>query len=495
MVPYHIVASQNEEGLIGIHDTLFCECREDLQRFYEITTDTYPETCGGVNILIMGYKTWASIPEAVRPFKGRLSIVVSRDHVITESDAVVQVTSLQKAFDHCAHHARGRVFVIGGQTIFEQCRDDYPQFCHTIYLTQFRETDHRSTAVRIVPTSCRDPGYRYFPAELFQDAIIQYRGPQRESEGILRYPHHEKHTKLYHQLLVYQKERYLNVGESQYLRLLEKIMSQGQRIQTRNAKVYSVFGERMVFDLEQGFPLLTTKRMGYKTILRELLWFISGSTSNRDLQEKHVHIWDQNASKEFLEGRGLDYEEGDLGPVYGFQWRHAGAEYKGCHETYGGKGYDQLKEVIRLLREDPHSRRILMSAWNPRDLDKMALPPCHVMCQFYVNEDRRLDCQLYQRSGDMFLGVPFNIASYAFLTHLIAKVTGYKPGSLLHILGDAHIYECHLEQVKAQIKRIPVEFPNIHLEDSIREIDDIHEDMVHIEQYRAYPRLNASMVA
>jgi len=411
---------------------------------------------------------------------------VSRDHVVEArtDGSVVQVSSLQRAFDYCSHNARGRVFVIGGESLFDQCCKEYPQFCHNLYITHFYDTQKPYYT-----------GYRYLNQDLFQNTTRHYQGPKTYSCCLLNYPLHQKQSQIHQQLIIHQKERHMNAGETQYLRLLEKILHQGQRIQTRNSKVYSVFGERMIFDLEQGFPLLTTKQMGYKTILRELLWFISGSTNNQDLQDNKVHIWDQNASKEFLETRGLDYEEGDLGPVYGFQWRHAGAEYKGCHEDYGGKGYDQLREVIRLLREDPHSRRILMSAWNPTDLDKMALPPCHVMCQFYVNEDKRLDCQLYQRSGDMFLGVPFNIASYSFLTHLIAKITGYKPGCLIHILGDAHIYEEHVEQVNTQVERVPVSFPEIYVDDSLKDIDDIQEHMIHLERYKSYPKISAPMVA
>jgi thymidylate synthase len=333
---------------------------------------------------------------------------------------------------------------------------------------------------------------------LYKDTCRYTEGTKQQSDCFVANPitggawtYHQ----LSHQLVIHSKERYVNQGETQYLRVLRRVLQEGQKVTSRNATVYSLFGERMIFDLEQGFPLLTTKRMGYKTILRELLWFIQGSTDNKLLQEKRVHIWDQNASKEFLQSRDLPYEEGDLGPIYGFQWRHSGAEYKGCHENYGGKGYDQLQEVIRLLRDDPHSRRIVMSAWNPTDLDKMALPPCHVLCQFYVDDDNRLDCQLYQRSGDMFLGVPFNIASYACLTHILAKITGYKPGKLIHILGDAHIYESHIHQVRTQIERVPVRFPNIVLQDSLQTIDTLEEEMISIEGYQSYPSIKGSMVA
>ena len=486
MIYYHIVASQNKNGVIGTNEKLFCECKDDLKRFYQITTATYPE--GDTNILIMGYKTWLSIPESVRPFKKRVSVIVSQNHVVEPGDKVVQATSLQKAFHFCSHNTTGRVFVIGGESIFQQCVNEYRQYCQNLYITHFYDT-----------ASPYYTGYHYLPKELLKNTVKHYQSPKMYSECVLNLPFGTRPCQIQQHLIIHQNPTYINNGENQYLQVLEKVKHHGQRIQSRNSLVYSLFGERMVFDLEEGFPLLTTKKMGYKTILRELLWFIKGSTSNQELQDKRVHIWDQNASKEFLESRNLPYEEGDLGPIYGFQWRHAGAEYKGCHENYGGQGYDQLQQVIHLLKTDPHSRRILMSAWNPTDLDKMALPPCHVMCQFYVDSsnrlENRLDCQLYQRSGDMFLGVPFNIASYAFLTHIIAKLTGYKPGRLIHILGDAHIYETHLEQVTTQLERVPVRFPEIFLHESLQNVDEITEDMIEITGYQSYPKIEGAMVA
>ena len=201
--------------------------------------------------------------------------------------------------------------------------------------------------------------------------------------------------------------------------------------------------------------------MPWKTILRELLWFIIGSTNNQDLQDKKVHIWDANASKEFLETRGLSYEEGDLGPIYGFQWRHFGANYVDHKTDYQGQGVDQLQWIIHEIQTNPTSRRLIMSSWNPVDLDKMALPPCHIMIQFNI-DNQFIDAQLYQRSGDMFLGVPFNISSYSFLLHIIGKITDYIPRYFIHIIGDTHIYKNHIDGLKEQLKRNPL--PLSHLE-------------------------------
>ena len=223
-------------------------------------------------------------------------------------------------------------------------------------------------------------------------------------------------------------------------------------------------------------PLLTTKRTFWRGVAEELLWFIKGSTNANELAEKDVHIWDGNGSRDFLDSRGLNHREvGDLGPVYGFQWRHFGAEYTDMHADYSGKGVDQLADCIDKIKNNPEDRRIIMSAWNPKDLDLMALPPCHMFCQFYVDTDRNeLSCQMYQRSADMGLGVPFNIASYALLTHMIAKVTGRKPGDFVHTIGDAHIYLNHVDALKEQLERNPRAFPKLTFrEDNDKVYDDI----------------------
>lgn len=227
-------------------------------------------------------------------------------------------------------------------------------------------------------------------------------------------------------------------------------------------------------------PLLTTKRVFLRAVIAELLWFIAGSTSSKPLSEQGIKIWDGNGSREFLDKNGLGHrEEGDLGPVYGFQWRHFGADYTDAHADYTGQGVDQLADVIDKLRNRPYDRRIILSAWNPADLTKMALPPCHMFAQFYVSFARpghtqqdhtdgqrprgSLHCILYQRSCDMGLGVPFNIASYALLTHMLAHVCDLTPGSLTHTMGDAHIYLDHIEALKVQLEREPRDFPDLEI--------------------------------
>jgi len=235
----------------------------------------------------------------------------------------------------------------------------------------------------------------------------------------------------------------------------------------------------MCFSLKDGtIPILTTKRVAWKTCLRELFWFIRGDTDNRLLQEKNVKIWNANASREFLDSRGLVHRmENDLGPVYGHQWRFFNAPYTDCDADYSGQGVDQLKSVIDSLKnpETRSSRRMIVSAWNPQQLDEMALPPCHVLMQFNVIGNK-LSCSLYQRSGDVGLGVPFNIASYSFLTHMLAHLCGLEPGDFVYHLGNAHIYDDHIDALAEQAKLTPHEFPKLEIADrNYASIEDYQE--------------------
>lgn len=289
-------------------------------------------------------------------------------------------------------------------------------------------------------------------------------------------------------------DRRLNPNEDQYLKLIEKVIHKGKERDNRTGISGSaLFGEMMTFDLQKGFPLLTTKKMAWKSLVQELLWFIKGDTSAKRLSEKGCKIWNANSSREFLDQRRLGgYAEGDCGPIYGFQWRHFGAEYIDCDEDYTGKGIDQLANCIRLIKEEPNSRRIVMSAWNPVDLQAMVLPPCHMSVQFQV-EDRRLNAILYQRSADVALGVPFNIASYALLVHMIAHVTGLFPGKFVHMLGDVHIYNNHNTGLYKQLQRSPLAPPKLQLNPKITNIDDFTEEDIRLLDYEHHELIKFKM--
>ena len=285
--------------------------------------------------------------------------------------------------------------------------------------------------------------------------------------------------------------------EEQYLQLIRDILSEGVMENGRNGNVLTVFGSAMRFSLENDIiPILTTKKVAWKTCLKELLWFICGDTSNIRLQQQNVKIWNGNGSRDFLDSRGLHHlKEGDLGAVYGHQWRFFNAEYETCDTDYTGKGVDQLQYVIDNLKnpETRNSRRLLVSAWNPCQLDQMALPPCHVLMQFNVIGGDKLSCALYQRSGDVGLGVPFNIASYSFLTHIIAKHCGLKPYEFIYHLGNAHIYDDHIESLKMQVDRKPYEFPTLKIKQQRENINDYTMGDFELSEYKTHETIKMEM--
>lgn len=283
--------------------------------------------------------------------------------------------------------------------------------------------------------------------------------------------------------------------ESQYINLIKHILENGISKDDRTGVgTLSIFSYNMTFNLRESFPLLTTKKVYWKGVVEELLWFISGSTNSNILKEKGVKIWEGNSSREFLDSRGLShYDQGDIGAGYGFQWRHFGAKYTNMYDNYEGKGIDQLKDVIYKIKNTPDDRRIIMSAWNPTDLDKMALPPCHIFVQFWVDTNKKeLHSQMYQRSCDVGLGVPFNIASYALLTCIIAKLCDLTPGDFHYCMGDTHIYKNHIDAMKLQITRVPYDFPKINIK-AITDIDNITADDIELIDYKYYENIKMNM--
>lgn len=317
--------------------------------------------------------------------------------------------------------------------------------------------------------------------------------------------------------------------EHQYLNLIREILANGEHHPDRTGTgTLSLFAPTPLrFSLSRPsditnpssqplsiLPLLTTKRVFLRAVIAELLWFISGSTSSLPLSSAGIKIWDGNGSRAFLDSIGLtDRAEGDLGPVYGFQWRHFGAEYKDAETDYSGQGVDQLAEVIDKLKNKPHDRRIVLSAWNPKDLGKMALPPCHMFAQFYVSYPRsssstrvgvngdatnrprgHLSCQLYQRSCDMGLGVPFNIASYALLTHMLAHVCDLTPGTFIHTMGDSHVYLDHVDALNVQMEREPRNFPELVIgREPGGTIDGWKAEDFEVKGYKPHPSIEMKM--
>jgi thymidylate synthase len=276
----------------------------------------------------------------------------------------------------------------------------------------------------------------------------------------------------------------------QYLDLLQLVLEHGKdRGDRTGTGTRGVFGHQMRFDLRAGFPLLTTKKLHTKSIFHELLWFLHGETHVKPLQDAGVRIWNEWATAEQTARFGRS--EGDLGPIYGHQWRNFGATRR-ADGTYENDGVDQMKRLLHDIVENPNSRRLLVTGWNPKEADQVALPPCHTLFQLYV-QDGELSCQLYQRSADVFLGVPFNIASYALLTIMIAHVTNLRPGDFVHTFGDAHLYKNHLEQAKLQLTREPRKLPTLRIASESRDLFNLRFEDIVLEGYDPHPHIAAEV--
>ena len=304
-----------------------------------------------------------------------------------------------------------------------------------------------------------------------------------------------------------------NKEEEQYLNLIREILVRGTWEEGRNGKTKSIFGHSMRFSLANGkIPILTTKKTAWKTCLKELLWFIHGETDNKLLQDQGVHIWDGNSTREFLDSRGLtNYEVGELGPIYGRQWRQFNSPYitkkdkkfaeglpeneKAYYNIEGG--VDQLQQIIDALKDPKQrtSRRLIMTAWNPCQLDDMALPPCHIFCQFNVHDGNKLSCMMVQRSCDFFIGIPFNVASYSLLTHLIAKHCGLEAYEFVHFMGNCHLYENAIDAAQLQIARKPFEFPTVSITQVRDNINDYQVDDFEIIGYQSHEAIKVAMIA
>ena len=281
-----------------------------------------------------------------------------------------------------------------------------------------------------------------------------------------------------------------NKNEQAYLNLLQQVLSEGTEKGDRTGTgTLSHFGAQLRFDLASGFPLLTTKKVHFKSIVYELLWFLSGSTHVDYLQKNGVRIWNEWATAE--QTARFNRPEGDLGPVYGHQWRNYGAS-KGEDGSYNSDGVDQITQVIEQIKTNPNSRRLIVSGWNPSEAEQVALPPCHTLFQFFV-ADNKLSCQLYQRSADLFLGVPFNIASYALLTHMVAQVCGLEVGEFIWTGGDCHIYQNHREQVELQLTRSLYELPTLTLNPDVKDIFAFTYEDIQVTGYESHPAIKAKV--
>ena len=478
-----IVAAAASSFGIGKNGDIPWYLKGDLAHFRNITSKTSDENKR--NAVIMGRKTWNSIPPKFRPFKNRINVILSRNTNLREElsipDEVLIASSIDEAVTLLSSTEMvskvDKIYVIGGEAAYKEAVAS--PLCDRVHLTIVNKVvdDADTFFPRLDATRFRMLSRSKMQSEKDKDDEnndIKYYFTEFESiKEMFDTACSSSSTTDVSQTLQELKGEPIvtcsaNEEESQYLRLCDDIIKNGARRGDRTGTgTLSKFGVQMRFSLRnEQFPLLTTKKVFWRGVAEELLWFVKGSTNAKELSDKKIHIWDGNGSKEFLESRGLGHrEEGDLGPVYGFQWRHFGADYETMHSDYEGKGVDQLMQCINKIKNSPEDRRIILTAWNPSDLDKMALPPCHMFAQFYV-ANGELSCQMYQRSADMGLGVPFNIASYSLLTRMIADCCDLKAGDFVHTIGDAHVYMNHVDALKEQISRTPREFPKLILKSS-----------------------------
>lgn len=442
--------------------------QEDAKYFQMQTTSTHNKD--KINAIIMGRFTWESLP---KPLPNRINIIITSKQGIDDK-TIKYVSSLDEALTYCYSSTYiDNIFVIGGQQVFEAA---------------MKRPDCREILLTVIDKSFECD--RFFP----------------------KIPLWMKLTKSTTcEQLVF--EMYTNIAdpasdETQYLSLLKTIIADGDTRSGRNGITKSLFGPQHVFDLQHGFPLLTTKRMFFDGIVKELLFFLNGHTNANILDEQGTKIWNGNTSRQFLDDRGLThYDQGDMGPMYGYNWRHFGYKYEGCSANYQMKGYDQLKNTIELLIRDKYSRRHLMTTYNPAIIEESVLAPCHgLVVQFNARSNSNvLDCKMYQRSVDTALGYPFNIASYALLVHIICHVTGYEPGKLIMTLGDTHLYEQHIEKIKSQINRVPLIKPTVkinkvfkisddtHIDERIRFIEELVANDIVLENYNYWPGIKLEM--
>jgi len=444
--------------------------KEDLNFFKETTTN-----CKGkksINAIIMGRKTYESIGKIL---KGRLNVILTSSAIENENVPNILIpsyfTNLFNAIDWISKqnvYYIESIFIIGGKQLYDECITY--SLCDEIYITKIM-SNYKTNV--IIDTSILNFTHNITSSKKI---IVNDINNIEKNKIEVEFIKYEKNIKS-----IKNKEEYM------YLTLMKKIITDANLRPTRNANTYALFGKSLEFNLKNEFPLLTTKKLFLRGIFEELKFFLSGNTNTKILENKGVNIWKGNTSRKFLDDNSFDtYEEGDMGPMYGFQLVHFGAKYEGCNSDYTNRGINQLNEIVNLLINDKFSRRILMTTYNPSQAKEGVLYPCHgLTIQFAVEgiNNNELVCAMYQRSGDYFLGVPYNIASYSLLVHIICNIVNNNvknniekiyPGRLIMFLGDVHVYEGHLEAVNKQLKNEANRFPWLKINKELKSFDDIN---------------------
>ncbi len=459
----NLIAAVSKNLVIGNKNGLPWKIPEDMKYFKELTTN---------NIVIMGYNTYLSLNKI--PLKNRINVIITSKTISESTDENVIFISIDKMLTLIPKlditYPNKKIYIIGGEKL-------YKYFLNNL-IPYFNKVNLYITHIDKIYI-----GDAYFPE--FQQFKLEEYSPKYFSEN----------EKCNYQFLKYILTDKLEINnENEYINLMKNILINGkQRDDRTGTGTKSVFGRQIRFDISNNIPVLTTKLTAWKSCIKELIWFLKGDTNSNHLTEQGVMIWEGNTTREFLDKRGLTkYPVGDIGAGYGFQWRHFGAEYKDFNEDYTNKGFDQINYIINEIKNNPYSRRIYMSSWNPLALDLMALPPCHISAQFYVDEGE-LSSHMYQRSVDSFLGLPFNILSYSALTYIIANICDLKPKDLIISTGDTHIYNDHIEQINTQISRKPIVMPKLLIKKKFNTINEISIDDFDLIGYFHHPSLKGKM--
>lgn len=482
--PIHCILAVDINFGIATNNKIPWKITEDLKYFKNVTSSSIFKQ----NIIIMGKNTWESIGS--KPLAERINIIISstmtskstydptnkNDYLVMNN--VTKAIEISNEFDNIEN-----IFIVGGKRLYDEFINSGD--IDNIYLTKINHDYQTDTKININVDNF--------------DIVTN-------NKLILKCLNKNIDVDVNFMKLELKK----NKEEIQYLSLLSDIITNGDYRQTRNDYTKSLFSNSLKFDLSKSFPLITTKKMFLRGIFEELKFFLLGQTNTKILENNKVNIWKSNTNRQFLDSVGLvDYVEGDMGPMYGFQLRHFDAEYKGCNFDYDGMGVDQLQNIINLIKSDRYSRRIIMTTYNPKQVKSGVLPPCHgIVIQFAIDHDNKLSCHTYQRSADFFHGIPFNIASYALLVHIICEIVNNSepydnnnkitPGNLTIALGDYHVYQPHFEIVSEQLKRTPYLFPTLKINKKISSVEELNNlEFVDIEllNYQCYPTLKADMIA
>lgn len=471
----NFILATNEDNVIGLDNKIPWHVKEDLQNFKKLTLN---------NMVIMGYYTFSSLN--FKPLSERLNIVITSKYENYKNESnLIFLSSVNNAIQYgLLLDYIQTIWIIGGRYLYEQIHIIKP---NEVYLTLINHKINNPDAIKLSNNFFEYLNNNYSLIESNDIQICKFN--------------------IYKIKNIEYKSTNIISEENNYLNLLKNTIRDGDFRMTRNDYTWSIFGPQIEFDISERFPLLTSKKLPFKMIFEELMFFINGFTDNKILKEKNIHIWDANTTTQFLKANSKTHLlEDDMGPMYGFQWRHFNTPYdrpknRNNSDYYKLKGIDQLEKVINELKTDPFSRRILLTTFNPSQVEQGVLYPCHsIVLQFYcrkINDNIMVSVKMYQRSADLFLGLPFNIASTALFLYLICNVCGdsYKPDKMIITLGDAHIYQSHIDAVLTQLQSNIYTFPKLNIKNRYTNIEEYKYEDIELLEYKSDRIIKAKMIA